>query len=106
MTFKAKASQWFTRLREAHHDKFRAFSFLLVFILMMAIVQQLNPAKGGMMLWMVAKGAFAVWAGYWSDRILYRSSRPHTLEGIARGAAEKRRASIVFGWLVVAAFLP
>lgn len=86
-------------------NPFRAFSMLLSFIVLMSIVHHLNPAKGPMVLWFATKVTIAFWLGYWGDRVLFWYSRPHALEGIARGAAEKRRATIIFACLVVAAFI-
>lgn len=98
--------QFIARQRAAHRDKFRVFSMLLAFAVFMAVVQQLNPAKGVLILWFLTKVTLAFYIGYWGDRIINWYSRPHTLEGIARGAAEKRRATLIFGCLVVAAFVP
>ncbi|MBI2397716.1 MAG: hypothetical protein HYV17_07950 [Xanthomonadales bacterium] len=106
MTFIKSIVQFAARLRAAHRDRFRVFSMLLIFVFFMAIVHAMNPAKAGLMAWCIARLCFGVFFGYWADRILFPYARPHTLEGIARGAAEKRRAVIVVGCVIAAALIP
>ncbi|AVP97924.1 hypothetical protein C7S18_12255 [Ahniella affigens] len=88
-------------------DKLRASPLLLVFVIAFSIVIFLAPAKVGLTIWGISKLALGGYVGYWVDRLSFRAeSRPHRLDGIARGAAEKRRAWIVGAALIGASLLP
>ncbi len=66
-----------------------------------------NPAKVGILAWLVCKESVLAYLGYWIDRLLHPESRPSrfrtdpsadtgtTALDVARMAAEKRRAFIV-----------
>jgi hypothetical protein len=86
--------KFFARWQARQPELFRAWPLLLVFVLTFPIVCYLAPQKAGLMLHGASKLAFFSYAGYWVDRGVSRF-RPEELEGIAHGAAEKRRAWIV-----------
>lgn len=87
-------------------DKLRASPLLALFLVAFVPVVLMNPAKVGLTLYGLAKTALFAYGGYWCDRLLYPSGRPHTLVGIERGAAEKRRAFVVAAWIIAAALIP
>lgn len=87
-------------------DKLRASPLLFVFVLTFLPVVIWDPIKVGLSLYGLAKMAFCAYGGYWCDRLLYPSGRPHTLQGIERGAAEKRRAFVVAAWIMAGALIP
>jgi len=88
-------------------DVLRASPLLLLFLIAIAIVCWLNPAKAGLTVFGIAKIALGAYIGYWSDRLCFRAEdRPHRLEGIAKGTAWKRRAIIIAACVVAAAFIP
>ena len=100
------ANPWLRTKIAEHRDKARVQPMLLIFVAFMAVVVYMNPAKVGLTAWGIARLGLGVYFGYWADRILFPYARPHTLEGISRGAAEKRRSWIVVGCVVAAALLP
>lgn len=88
-------------------DKLRAAPLVAIFLIAFAITIALAPAKAGLAVWGIAKLACGGYVGYWIDRLCYRyESRPHRLEGISRGAAEKRRAIIVAASVIATGLLP
>lgn len=88
-------------------DKLRAAPLVIIFLIAFAITVALAPAKAGLAIWGIAKLACGGYTGYWIDRLSYRpESRPHRLDGIARGAAEKRRAIVIAASIVAAGLLP
>jgi len=88
-------------------DKLRAAPLVVIFLIAFAITVFLAPAKAGLAVWGIAKLAFGGYVGYWIDRTCYRpESRPHRLDGISRGAAEKRRAIIIAASVVATGLLP
>lgn len=88
-------------------DKLRAAPLVAIFLIAFAITVALAPAKAGLAIWGVAKLACGGYIGYWIDRLCYRpESRPHRLEGISRGAAEKRRAIIIAASVIATGLLP
>lgn len=80
-------------------DRLRAASLLLVYFaafwLMHVFAPQFAREKNFALAFIAARLALGAFQGYWCDRILFPDSRPRTLKGIERGAAEKRRALIV-----------
>lgn len=93
-------------IRAALGNQLRVWPLLLVALLLLAAVVAMAPAKLGLTLYGFGKLAAGAYAGYWADRLLYPYARPHTLEGIAQGAACKRRAIIVAACIVAAALIP
>lgn len=88
-------------------DKLRAYPLALVFLIAFAVTVFLAPAKAGLTVWGIAKIACGGYLGYWVDRLSFRpESRPHRLDGISRGAAEKRRAWIIGACVIAAGLLP
>lgn len=88
-------------------DKLRAAPLVAIFLIAFLITVALAPAKAGLAVWGVAKLACGGYIGYWIDRLCYRpESRPHRLDGISRGAAEKRRAIIVAASVIATGLLP
>lgn len=87
-------------------SKLRVWPLLLVSVILLAIVIGMAPTKLGLIVYGLGKLAAGAWLGYWIDRLLYPYARPHTLEGIAQGAACKRRAIIVAACVVAMALVP
>ncbi len=87
-------------------SKLRAWQLLLIALLALVIVIGMAPTKLGLILYGLGKLAAGAWLGYWIDRLLYPYARPHTLDGIAQGAACKRRAIIVAACVVAMALVP
>lgn len=88
-------------------DKLRAAPLVVIFLIAFAITVFMAPAKAGLAVWGIAKLACGGYTGYWIDRLSYRrESRPHRLEGISRGAAEKRRAIIIAASVIATGLLP
>lgn len=102
--------RWPAEARAAWHklgDFSRAAPLLLVFALTFAVVLTLNPAKAGLALWGASKIALCAYLGYWADRLCFRpEDRPHTLEGISKGTAWKRRALIVAAAIIAGGMIP
>lgn len=93
-------------LRAALGNQLRVWQLLLLFVLLIAIVVWMVPAKLGLTLYGFGKLVGGAFAGYWCDRLLFPYARPHQLEGIAQGAACKRRAIIVAACILAAALIP
>ena len=96
-----------TEILDKLRDTARAYPLLLIFLLTLAVVLMLNPAKAGLALWGVSKIAMCAYLGYWADRLVFRpEDRPHLLEGISRGTAWKRRSLIVAAAILAGGLIP
>lgn len=93
-------------LSAALGNRLRVWQLLLLCVIALAVVVWMVPAKLGLTLYGFGKMAGGVYVGYWFDRLLFPYARPHTLEGIAQGAACKRRAIIVCACVVAAVLIP
>lgn len=87
-------------------DKLRAAPWLVLAALLLIWIAWRHTDYIGLLAWGVCRVALGAWLGYWIDRTLFPYSRPHDLDGIARGAAEKRRAMIVAACLIALAWVP
>jgi Putative 2/3 transmembrane domain holin len=83
----------------------RCAPVLVVFLIAFAVVAWLAPVKVGLVVYGGMKLAMAALGCYVIDRVFFPYARPHTLEGIARGAAEKRRAIIFLGCALIVALI-
>ena len=83
----------------------RCAPVIVVFLIAFALVAWLAPVKVGLVVYGTMKLALAALGCYVIDRAFFPYARPHTLEGIARGAAEKRRAIIFLGCALIAALI-
>lgn len=92
--------------RDWFSDKVRGWPLLVIFILTGAIVWALAPQKVGLLLWLLAKSSCLCYLAYWVDRIAFPYARPHLLQGIAHGTAQKRRASLLLAALIAAGVSP
>lgn len=92
--------------RAALGNQLRAWPLLLIALVLLAVVVLMAPAKLGLTLYGIGRIAVGAYSGYWADRLLFPYARPHTLQGIAQGAACKRRAIIVAACVVAAALIP
>ena len=86
-------------------DKLRASPLLLIFLVTLVGVFALAPQKAALALWGVSRIAMGGYLGYWTDRLVFHT-RPHQLQGIERGAAEKRRSTIVAASIIAAGLIP
>lgn len=93
-------------LRAALGNQLRVWPLLVAALLLLAVVVAMAPAKLGLTVYGIGKLVAGAWVGYWVDRLLFPYARPHALEGIAQGAACKRRAIIVAACIVAAALIP
>jgi len=86
-------------------DKARSSSALTIGAVLLAVVVLLNPAKLGVMLWLVSKLAVAAFAGYWADRILFPYARPHTLKSTDERNFRYLSRAVIVGCALIAAGL-
>lgn len=93
-------------LLDAVRSKLRAWQLVLIALVLLAVVVGMAPAKLGLLLYGLGKLAAGAFGGYWIDRLLYPYARPHTLDGIAQGAACKRRAIIVAACILSMGLVP
>lgn len=88
-------------------DLSRAWPLLAFFILTFAVVVWLAPQRVGLALMGASKTAWFAYMGYWFDRLCFRAEdRPHLQEGIAKGTAWKRRATIVAAAIIASGLNP
>lgn len=87
-------------------DQLRAAPWLAVALALLLLVAWLNRDYVAFLAWGVCKIALGAWLGYRIDRSIFPYERPHTLTGIARGAATKRRALIVACAVLALALAP
>ncbi len=94
------------RFRALLGNQLRAWQLLLIFAVLIAVVIAMAPAKLGLTMYGFGKIAGGILAGFWSDRLIFPYARPHLLEGIAQGAACKRRAMVICACVLAAALIP
>jgi hypothetical protein len=98
---------WSDRLFDAAKSAARCSPLLILFAVTFVGVLMLNPAKAGLALWGLSKLGMGGYVGYWIDRFAFGAgARPHLLDGVAQGAAWKRRSLIIGASILAAALIP
>lgn len=92
--------------RDWFADKVRGWPLVLIFVITMPIVALMSPERVGILLWLLTKAAFYCYFAYWVDRLAFPYARPHMLEGIAHGTAQKRRALLLAAAIFAAGITP
>lgn len=95
-----------SRFQALLRNQLRAWQLLLICAVLLAVVIAMAPAKLGLTLYGFGKIAGGMYVGLWGDRLIFPYARPHLLEGIAQGAACKRRAFVVGMCVLAAALIP
>lgn len=92
--------------RDWFADKVRGWPLVLIFVITMPIVVLISPERVGILLWLLTKAAFYCYFAYWVDRLAFPYARPHMLQGIAHGTAQKRRALLLAAAIFAAGITP
>lgn len=95
-----------SRFRAFIGDQLRAWQLLLIFVVLVAVVIAMAPAKLGLTLYGFGKVAGGMYVGLWGDRLIFPYARPHELQGAAQSAACYRRAIIIGLCVLAAALIP
>ncbi|MEQ1512961.1 MAG: putative holin [Lysobacteraceae bacterium] len=95
-----------SRIRAFIGDQLRAWQLLLIFVVLIAIVVAMAPAKLGLTLYGFGKIVGGLYVGLWGDRLIFPYARPHEVSGIERSSACYRRAIIVGLCALASALIP
>lgn len=87
-------------------DQLRASPWLAMAIVLLVVIAWRNYDYLAFLAWGACKIALGAYLGYRIDRSVFPYERPHTLDGIARGAATKRRALIVAACVLALGLAP
>ena len=88
------------------YNVLKSWPLIIVGLILCALVWHIAPAKMLLIAYGLAKGVVFALSGALTDYLLFPDDAPEALEGVAQGTSWKRRALIVFGFLIVAAMLP
>lgn len=81
---------------------------LWLFLVTFVVTAWLNPLKVGLLLWGVSKLTAFAFLGHWLDRRFFADGQPEDLQGngLAQGAAWKRKGGIVAAAIIAGALVP
>ena len=97
---------YMNKIKDFFKDKGRTTSLLIISAVFLAILIVLAPAQINVFVRILAVSLLAGFVGYWIDRILFPSGRPHLQESeVLMASAWLRRAlivsSIIIGSLLI-----
>lgn len=95
-----------SRIRAFIGDQLRAWQLLLFFLVLLAIVIAMAPAKLGLTLYGFGKIVGGLYVGLWGDRLVFPYARPHELTGVEQIIATFRRAFIIGLCVLASALIP
>ena len=88
------------------YNVLKSWPLIIVGLILCALVWHVAPAKMLLITYGLAKGIVFALSGALTDYLLFPDDAPEALDGVAQGTSWKRRALIVFGFLIVAAQVP
>ena len=88
------------------YNVLKSWPLIIVGLILCALVWHVAPAKMLLITYGLAKGIVFAVSGALTDYLLFPDDAPEALDGVAQGTSWKRRALIVFGFLIVAAQVP